>query len=45
MNVKKFRIITERAERDIKTYCPPSRTLSQLEKYNVSGERKDHWPG
>jgi hypothetical protein len=24
-------------------YHTPSRTLSQLEKYNFSGERKNHW--
>jgi uncharacterized protein YfaT (DUF1175 family) len=27
------------------TYHTPSRTLSQLEKYSFSGERKIHWPG
>jgi hypothetical protein len=38
-------IITEWAARDINIYSTPTRTLSQLEKYNFSGKRKDHWPG
>jgi hypothetical protein len=25
--------------------APPAEHLSQLEKYNFSGERKNHWPG
>jgi hypothetical protein len=29
----------------IVTYHTPSGTLSQLEKYNFSGERRNHWPG
>jgi hypothetical protein len=27
------------------TYRTTRRTLSQLKKYNFSGERKNHWPG
>jgi hypothetical protein len=29
----------------IRTCHTPRRTLSKLEKYNFSGQRKNHWPG
>jgi hypothetical protein len=29
----------------VSIYRTPRRTLSQLEKYNFSGERENHWPG
>jgi hypothetical protein len=31
--------------RNISTYHTPKKTLSQLEKYKFSGEKKNHWPG